>query len=352
MKTIVPSNESLRYMGRIDDDNCDRPVWIFPYTQVSFRFTGTTLSVNLFNRCFEGESHIGFVLDGYQGKVHIPVDDEEIVIPIMTGLPNIEHEVTLFKREDGKHYVEFLGVQVDDDATIAPPRDAPPTRRMEVFGASVASGDRNEATLYAGQADPDMDLSSYSNSWYSYPAIAARNLHAQLHDIAQSGIALLDGTGWFHGPDYIGMEHVWDRLEYNPDCGASKPWNFDHYTPHVVLVTLGQNDGHPDDCMALDYFGAQAKHWRTAYGDFVQGIRRKYPHTLIVLATHILQHDPAWDRAIGEVCESLHDPKIAQLIYTNNAVGTPGHPRIAEHQQMASELTSFIEGFGNEVWED
>ena len=35
---------------------------------------------------------------------------------------------------------------------------------------------RNEAILYAGKPDPDVDLSPYSNSWLSYGAITARKL--------------------------------------------------------------------------------------------------------------------------------------------------------------------------------
>lgn len=38
------------------------------------------------------------------------------------------------------------------------------------------------------------------------------NLMHQLHDIAQGGVALLDNTGWYHEPDYIGMEQVWNKM--------------------------------------------------------------------------------------------------------------------------------------------
>ena len=48
----------------------------------------------------------------------------------------------------------------------------------------------------------------YSNSWYSYAWIAARKLDAQLHDIAQGGVALLDNTGWYHEPDIL----VWNKF--------------------------------------------------------------------------------------------------------------------------------------------
>ena len=76
---------------------------------------------------------------------------------------------------------------------------------MEVFGDSVSCGEVSEALEYVGKPDPEHD-GEYSNSWYSYAWMTARMLNAQIHDIAQGGIALLDGQGWFHEPDQIGME--------------------------------------------------------------------------------------------------------------------------------------------------
>lgn len=347
---IPPNHPAIRTMGRIDDADPERPVWVFPYTQARFRCTGTAVGVVLTNRRDYGCSCIGAVVDGMQTRVRIPVDDEPIVLTVADHLPDIEHDVTLFKRQDGEHHLEILGFTVDDGAEVMPPADPEPTRRIEVYGDSVSCGERNEATLYAGRADPDADLSAYSNAWHSYAAIAARRLGARLHVVAQGGAALLDGTGWFAGPGYTGMESIWDRIEYNPGLGPSRPWDFSRYTPHVVVVALGQNDAHPDDFMARDYDGAQARRWRARYGDFVRALRDRYPRALIVLATTVLAHDAAWDRAIGEVCDAARDPKVVHLLYSRNGAATPGHPRIAEHGEMAGELVAFLEGFGEDIW--
>ena len=137
-----------------------------------------------------------------------------------------------------------------------------PERRIEVYGDSVTCGERCEAACYVGQADPEVDLSPYSNAWYSYAAITARNLGAQAHLVSQGGTTLLDGIGWFHAPDYIGMESIWDKSVYNTQLGGTSPWDFAQYTPHVVVVALGQNDAHPRDFMADDYDGEEATHWR------------------------------------------------------------------------------------------
>lgn len=45
MHTITFDDPALRFMGRIDDDNPKAPIWVFPYTQVSFRCTGSHIRV-------------------------------------------------------------------------------------------------------------------------------------------------------------------------------------------------------------------------------------------------------------------------------------------------------------------
>ena len=396
---ITPTDPAIRTMGRIDDAHPDRPVWVHPYTQAAFRFTGTSLDVTLVNHWNYGDSHLGVVIDGVAAKVRIPSgnagqdapaagwDDglgrggEPATVTLADGLPDIEHEAVVYKRQDGQHYVELLGFGLDEGATVLPTTLPEPTRRIEIYGDSVSCGERNEALLYAGQADPDVDLSGYSDSWKSYGAIAARDLGAALHDVSQGGVSLVDGIGWFAGPGYVGQESMWDRIEYNPVLGAAVPWDFSRYTPHVVIVAVGQNDAHPDDFMASDYDGGQARRWRSRYVDFLRAIHTRYPKATIVCMTTVLQHDPAWDRAIDEAVQSFNaipdlppaepfgdavDATVAEavasdgdarpvahhLLFSRNGAATPGHPRVVEHEEMARELTAFLASLGDGIWKD
>ena len=61
------------------------------------------------------------------------------------------------------------------------------------------------------------------------------------------------------------VESCYDKLEYNPDLGEVKKWDFSRYTPQVVVVAIGQNDNHPVDYMAADPEGSAAEHWRKRY---------------------------------------------------------------------------------------
>ena len=195
-----------------------------------------------------------------------PEGETELEIPLKPEWE--EHEVMLFKRQDGCHYMTFQGLMLEEDALLLQ-ATPPPARRIEVFGDSVSAGEVSEAIEFTGKEDPSHE-GEFSNSWYSYAWIAARMLRAELHDIAQGGIALLDQTGWYHEPNAVGMTSIYDKIEYSPMLGEMVPWDFRLWTPDVVVVALGQNDSHPKDYMAEDPMGEQAKKWVKGYVKFLE----------------------------------------------------------------------------------
>lgn len=346
---IAADNPCLQYTGRIDFDEPSAPVFVYPYTSVKLRFTGTRLKVVLKNKNLYFDNYLGFIIDGVQHRIQIPEHDKTMCLTLAENLENKEHELFFFKRMDGCHILTFYGFILDQDAKISAPEEKP-ARKIEVFGDSVSVGEVAEAVAYTGKLDPPHN-GEYSNSWYSYAAMTARKLNAQLHNTSQSGIALLRGTGWYAEPVYIGMEDAWDKIQYNPEFGAIKQWDFKRYVPHVVIVVLGQNDSHPDDYMQEDYNSPKSENWRQHYEAFLRNIRRTYPKTLIIAATTILQHDKNWDNSIDEVCQRINDPKIVHFMYSRNGTGTPGHIRIPEAEEMSNELSAFIESFGESIWE-
>ena len=105
---------------------------------------------------------------------------------------------------------------------------------------NVSAGEVTEAVDYTGKSDPEHQ-GGYSNSWYSYAWMTARMLNAQIHDIAQGGIALMDGQGWFHEPEQVGMESAWNKIRFNKTFGELTEWDFDQYTPQVVGFLTGEH---------------------------------------------------------------------------------------------------------------
>ena len=153
----------------------------------------------------------------------------------------------------------------------------------------------------------------------------------------------MDKTGWFHEPDAIGMEAIWDKLHYEPKLGESIPWDFSEYTPDAVIVAIGQNDSHPEDYMKEDIDCERSCLWRNKYRKFLEKLRGQYPEAYIICCTTLLCHDRAWDVSIGRVCEEMHDKRIGHYTFHRNGKGTPGHLRIGEAEEMAEELASYME---------
>lgn len=346
MKVELDS-ENLLYTGRIDRRNAKRPEFVFPATSLSFRFYGKSAQLRVSNRRLYWNSVIGAVVDGAQKRFDLNAEGET-VITLLEEEKDSEHNVMIFKRMDSCHELILEELTLSEGSRLIP---APERlkRRIEVYGDSVSAGEVSEAVHYLGKEDPEHN-GEFSNSWYSYAWITARNLHAELHDIAQGGIALMDGIGWFEEPNNIGMESVWDKVHYHPGLGEATPWDFTCYTPHVVIVAVGQNDSHPEDFMKEDYHGEKAELWRKKYKDFLDKLREKYPQAHIICCTTLLGHDKSWDDAIGEVCDKAADEKITHYVFRRNGRGTPGHLRIPEAEEMAQELTTYIESLHVEGW--
>lgn len=346
---ISLDDKRLVYSGRIDRTNAKRPEFIFPATSLHFRFYGRKAALTVENRGSAGwDYYAGIIADHVQTKVKLnPSGQTEIVL--LDEPEEGEHEILFFKRQDGCHEIILVKLELPEGGRLL---EAPgkPERRMEVYGDSVSAGEVSEAVDYMGREDPE-HRGEYSNSWYSYAAVAARRLGAELHNISRSGIPLLNGNGWVMPPFYPGMESMWDKLHFYPESEESTPWNFEEYTPHLVLVALGQNDSNPENYMKEEPKGLRALYWKYKYLSFVKKLREKYPRAVILLMTTILEHSGEWDDAIEEVCGELKDERIFHFLYRRNGTGTPGHVRIPEAEEMADELAAYVEGLEVSVWE-
>ena len=345
---IQPDNKKLVYSGRIDRTNPKEPVFVFPCTSVKMKFTGEVCKIHVRNQNAYWDNYLGCIIDGKQSAILLPKEGEAyLTIPVQPTADK-EHEVMFFKRQDSCHELTVLDFEIGDEERLLEP-EKPSNRRIEVYGDSVSAGEVSEAVEYVGEEDPEHN-GEYSNSWYSYAWMTARKLNAEIHDVAQGGIALLNQTGWFYEPKAIGMEYAWDKIHYNPQFGEGMKWNFEEYIPQVVIVAIGQNDNHPDDYMAQDYNSEKSEKWRKGYACFLKKLRSQYPKAQIICCTTLLCHDSSWDRSIGQVVREFGDDKVTQYLFQRNGKGTKGHLRIPEAEEMAQELASYIEGLNIEGW--
>lgn len=354
LRFIAPDDKAISYMGRIDFKNPLSPKIIFAGTTITLRFKGTRADIKLLNHKFYNAQELGVVIDGKVTKLTYDDHWEPVTLTAVQGLEDTEHELVIYKRQDASHYFDFLGFYIDGEVL---PASKKPSRRIECYGDSVSSGQVCEACDYLAKQDPEGHEGTYDNSWYSYSMITARNLGAQIHNVAQGGIAILDNTGYYHAPTFIGMETAYNKLCYFPEGeGGYSDWDFSQYIPHVVIMAVGQNDphneGNPDNDINEPQF---RERWTSKYKEILKDLRSHYPKAAIILTTTVLCHSVDWDNAIDSCMQELRAEgmeNIYHLMYKRNGLATPGHPRILEQYEMASELTAFISSLGDNIWED
>lgn len=332
-------------MGRIDDSKTESYRFIYAGSSVTVRFKGTYAAAVLANTMLSGnEMSVGAVIDGRLVKCTFDNgwdNHDKQTVTLAEGLEDKEHTLTMFKRQAGYHYFEFYGFELNEGAELLEYKKSYDLK-IEVFGDSVSAGEVVEAVENTASGDPEGHNGCFDNAYYAYPMITARNLNAEIHNNAQGGIAIFDGTGYFHMPDAIGVETTWDKLSYYPE-GPYSDWDFTRFTPDIVIMATGQNDPHcegqPDrDISDPDY----RKRWKDKYKEITRSLMEKYPKAQFIFLLTVLMHYPEWDKAVEEVTQELDSERVHYFEFTRTGKATPGHPRIYEQYEMAEELTAYI----------
>ena len=243
------------------------------------------------------------------------------------------------------NYVGFRGLVIDKNAEVSKP-DHKYDLKLEVYGDSVSAGEVVEDIYYEGVDDrPDHHVDhTADNAYFSYPMILARRLNAELHDVAQGGIALFDGTGFFPDEDHLtGMESCYDKLRYSP-LSERKQWDFSLYTPDIVIIAIGQNDhksGHKPNGAKIDTPEFR-KYWKDHYKAMLSDLMGKYPNARFILMLSIMKHEPTWDKLIEEIANEVNSERVSYFRFTRAGAATAGHPRAVEQSEMAAELYRYL----------
>ncbi len=333
----IPANhEHFNYSGRIDWEDPQAPAFGFPGTVVEFKFTGTSLKLELSEDNWNRGNYLDVYLDNDPNPITIelkPRNRQPMIYDIAEGLDNQVHNVVLVKRTD---YImgefNFHGIVIDGQ--LLPP--APDSKRkIEVYGDSITAGAVVEYEV-PGVQDPQGRNDSMSNAYYSYASILARDYDAELSLVAQSGASLMNGFGYWHNG--TGAESFYDKSQPLIDAPL---WNFDNYIPDLVIIALGQNDS---GTIRIGR-NVSAQNWKNHYKQLITNLRAKYPDSYFIGMFPNMYHDRAWDNyiieAIAEYRSENNDNRVFSLIHEQV---TPGHPRISEQQQMADTLKEFIDG--------
>ena len=340
MSVFQADNKAFTYMGRVDLSDPKAPMLIYPGSNIRFNFAGTSLKIRIKNIPMSDRMWIGALIDGVQLKFELGRGDAEQEITLASGLADTFHSCMIFKRQAAAHYFRFLSAECDEVVSANKKYDM----KLEFFGDSVSAGEVTEAVYYEGQSDPADHGGQYDNSYFGFPFSAARKLNAEFHNNSQGGLALLDHTGYFYGPDIetlTGLESTYDKLSYVPyaPCGVSE-WDFGRYIPDVVVFAVCQNDANPDPGAVFDR--EYTEKWKSRFKDIILDLKGRYKTSKFVLLSTVLMHERKWDYILDELAAELADPAVTRYRFRRAGLATPGHPRVTEQEEMALELAGYI----------
>ncbi len=345
----IPANDSnLRYIGRVDWADSANPKISYSGTFLKCKFNGTSLKAKFSERNWGDGTWVGARIDGgNEIAVYMGNGLSDQTLTIATGLSNSTHSLELYRRTPpDTGWLQFKGLVLDTGKGLSA-NDAAPSRRIAVFGDSITAGSAVMPNENKGQADSAINLNNWPNGkhhngYYTYGAMIGRTFGADVSIQGFPGIGLNRGKYWMShlGANSPGLIDAWNDLD---PIEQTTYTGFGSWVPQVVVIAVAQNDGSVSQNDVND--------WKTKYKTMLDNLRGNWPSAKYVLTTSIMNHDTTWDTSVLPAIKNEYNSakgisSISTYKYNRAGVGTPGHPRIDEQQEMADELVTHIKTLG------
>lgn len=324
----IISQRQVKYTGRFDFSNPEGPIFAWSGCSIAISFKGTSVSAKLkpVNPNMI-DNWVNIIVDNNK-SVPLNINEEKNYI-LASNLENNEHKVEIFKRTEALcGELQFMGFKLPEGAKLlAPPSTS--ERKIEIIGDSITCGYSNEATCVE-----DGFKESQENNYLTYGPITARNLSAELNIISWSGKGMYQN---YDGVRDIEMPKLY--LRTLPEREDST-WNFNSYTPSVVVINLGTNDFSVDTIDISKYV--------STYKEFVTNLRKNYTKAHIFCTIGPMNQNPGEyvDKMVKELKnggdEHIHYLEFEPQDIDVNGVGGDWHPSLKTHAIMAELLTEEI----------
>jgi len=246
-----PQDANLLYGGRWDKSTPSAPHSYWGGTYVRTGFTGTSLSVKL------GKS--ADIVVYIDSKAAVVKTGASGTVSLASGLASGNHTVKLVAKFQSDELV-FQGFVLASGASTLPAEKS--KGWIEFIGNSITSGSKtNNGNISA------------------YPWLVGDALDVDRAIISYPGTTLVNGYHLnFNGMPAIGMEVQYAKVNTSPLTPATtdpidKSWNFTDYTPDLVVINIGTNDGNGA--------GVPTSTFQTSYLNFLKLVRGKYPKAQI-----------------------------------------------------------------------
>ena len=323
---VGPGDEHIHYEGRIDWRDPLQPTMSFPGSALVVHFHGVGFDARLSTTIAD---HIQVVIDGKPATVFAVAKDPALY-PIASDLPPADHTAILYKcTEANRGTLRFSGLRLAPGTQLL---SVPQARRhIEFIGDSITAGYGDMAADQHEHVSPDN-----SNWYFTYGAIAARELGAEQVTVAVSGIRLTQSGEW------DAMPRVYRRVHPNDRDLA---WDFKGGpVPDVVVINLATND--------FRLPPPSESEWTRTFGVFLDIVRLRRPSAEIYIADGPLMsgadldHLRAWNREVIGKRNAAGDTRCHTISFpeqqASDGYGSDWHPSVKTHIKMAEQLVAAI----------
>jgi len=329
-KFFKADDRHISYTGRIDFSNPAKPRFWAAGVYIQAKFKGTSLTIFLNDEeSGDNRNYIEVVIDDnkpFRIKLTKKVNELTVADDLAPG----EHTVTICKdTESGIGYIDFLGMKCEKLLPVKKPH-----HKIEFIGDSITCGSGID------ESDVKCDMGKWydqHNAYLSYGPLTARQLDAQYYLSSVSGIGLIHSCCNIS----LTMPQAFDKMNQRLD---TIQWDFSRYTPDVVTICLGQNDGKQDSARFC-----------SAYVTFIGNIHSHYPKADIVCLNSPMGNEELtamlkrYIPAIANAAHASGDKKVSYYFFSGRYNdGCGGHPGMAQHQLIADQLAGYIKGL--EKW--
>ena len=349
MVLVPPNHPEIQYFGRVDCADPSAPAFGYPGVSIRAKFEGDAVDMVM------DDSGNGDKINYY----NVIIDDgEPTVLEMIPGentyslaseLEDTEHTVEIYKRVESNYGAGrgvFLGFRIPEGRDLLDLSPRP--FRLEVIGDSISCGYGNE--ISTDNPNDYHYTTTNSNAYNAWAAIAARDLDAEYMAVAYSGRGVVrnyDGGSAKTLPDMY--------LNSIPDGSSSTEWDIHQFTPDVLTINLGTNDFSVG--LEVEEVAAFREEFELGLLEFVETLRRYYPHAAIILAEGPMLSDgyPAGLRALTSVRDAMEAVVAARAadgdenVYyldlgtQSSPYGEDWHPTVETHQRMAETLMGLID---------
>lgn len=249
-------------------------------------------------------------------------------VTLAKGLPPGNHTLRLVRRNISfSRPTRILGFSLDEGCQLF----AEPSRKrlkIEFIGDSFTAAEGNEAT------EPSMSWDkkfAVTDSEKGYAAMIARDLDAEYVTVCRSGNGVL--CDW-QGSRSAAMVERYGRTLMDQ---RSPRWDFDRWSPDLVVISLGLNDR--TGLMRADgsIRDKDSAAFRREYRRMIDQVRAVHPRARIVA----LAPFTPWAREnIARVVAEVGSSRVSYAQFDEYPGGyvADGHPTVATHRKMADQI--------------